>query len=325
MYYLINITFVFYDVFKFDNIVYSKFLIVLSIVFLACKGNKKNLVGTTTYTIKKEIETELYDFSNPKKISLNSILREISGLSFENGAIYTHNDENGIVFEINLKNGQITSKERIGENADYEGIEIVGDTIILIESNGQLSFYNQQKKRINTIKTAFKQHNNVEGLCLNLQNKNELLIACKGQMLKDDRKNKAKAIYSYRLDTQKLDVNPFIIVSDAKLTKFLENLLRNEDISKKKHKKLINRVINFAPSGIAVHPRTYEFYIISAKGNLLVILDKEKKIKNIIFLDKKQLPQPEGICFDNNEVLYISTETKGDEGRIYSYEPTNQL
>lgn len=312
------------NTFIFANMNFTKLqlLFICSLICFSCKkANQKRVAVTNNHPIGKESQSQSYDFSNPKKISVNAMLREISGLSFANGNIYTHNDENGIVFKINPKNGKIISEEKFGKDADYEGVEIFNNTVILVQSNGKLSFYNQTDNKTTTVKTPLKLHNDVEGLCVNLQNKNELLIACKGQMLKDDHKNKIKAIYKYDLDTQQLDVNPFIVISDDELTEFAENLLKNQDLSKKKRKKLLNRVVEFAPSGIAMHPMTKNFYIVSARGNLLIILNANKQLQNIIFLNEKQLPQPEGVCFDNDNNLYISTETKGDEGRIYIYKP----
>ena len=59
--------------------------------------------------------------------------------------------------------------------------------------------------------------------------------------------------------------------------------------------------------------------MISAKGSLLIIFNSQKELKDIIFLNEKELPQPEGICFDNQANLYISTERKNNGGQIYKY------
>lgn len=300
-----------------------RYLLIVVILFISCKKESKSSLVVKDKTSKAvEIEAN-FDFTNSKKISLTADLREISGLSYANNAIYTHNDEQGIIFKINPENGKTLQTYNFGKDDDYEGIAIANDIATIIKSNGDISFYNLNNEQLTLHKTKFKKHNDVEGLCVNLSNKNELLIACKGQMLKDDSKNKAKAIYTYNILSNKLETNPFLVIKDSELLKKVKKQYTSIDISKKKFKKITKRVADFSPSGIAMHPSTQEIFIISARGSTLVIYDANKNLKEIILLNEKQLPQPEGICFDNETNLYISTESKGSEGRLYKFENLN--
>ncbi len=95
--------------------------------------------------------------------------------------------------------------------------------------------------------------------------------------------------------------------------------VRYSKISKSKRKKLVNRSKSFAPSGLAVHPLNEDLYILSAKGSLLVIFDKTKFLKRVIFLNSKTIPQPEGIAFDQLNHLYIATEGQGFSGKIFKF------
>jgi len=92
--------------------------------------------------------------------------------------------------------------------------------------------------------------------------------------------------------------------------------------SKSKIKKLTNRVKDFAPSGIAIHPLSKEYYLISARGSTLVILDTNRQFKDLIFLNDKSNKQPEGICFDGQSNLYISTEGHGLSAKIFKFNYT---
>jgi uncharacterized protein YjiK len=78
------------------------------------------------------------------------------------------------------------------------------------------------------------------------------------------------------------------------------------------------RIRKFAPSGIAVHPDSKEYYILSSQGKTLVVVDDQNKIKHIEFL-KSQHAQPEGICFDDQAKLYISNEARGLSPKIFMY------
>jgi len=296
----------------------KRYLLVISLCLLSCKQQKEtknelvNNINSLHTSLKKD-----YDFENPKLFKLNNALEEISGLGFYDGFIFTHNDEQGIIFKIDAKTGNVIDEIPFGKDADYEGIEVADQEAIIIKSNGNLSFFDFNSEKLSIEKNQLKTHNDVEGLCFN--NNNELLIACKGQMLNDDLKNKAKAIYSYNIKRKELDEKPFLIIKDKTLEKYLKNKFKDIDVSKKKKKRMKQRAVAFAPSGIAIHPKTKKMYLTSAKGNLLVIYNSEKELEDIIFLNNKQLPQPEGICFDNDANLYISTETKGSVGRIYKY------
>ncbi|MEZ4981635.1 MAG: SdiA-regulated domain-containing protein [Saprospiraceae bacterium] len=74
------------------------------------------------------------------------------------------------------------------------------------------------------------------------------------------------------------------------------------------------------PSAIAQHPITEEFYILSSVGKLLMVLSAEGEINYIEKLDKKILPQPEGICFEKNGTMWISSEgKKSGNGTVLKY------
>ena len=301
--------------------VLKKWFTVLFICFLfSCKqgqkSNKKEYLSGVISGINS-FKKNRYDFDNPELFKLNNALQEISGLSFYNGFIYTHNDEEGRFFKINPENGKIVKEVWFGKDADYEGIAVFKEKVIIVKSNGNLSFFDIETEKLKIRKNKLKQENDVEGLCL--RNDDELLIACKGQMLDDDLKNKAKAIYSYNIEKDKLNKKPYLTIKDKDLEKYLKEEFKNLDISKKKKKQMKNRALSFSPSGIAIHPKTKNIYVTSAKGSLLVVFNANKALEEIIFLNEKQLPQPEGICFDNQSNLYISTETKGSVGRIYKY------
>lgn len=305
---------------RFTNVSIVFLLVIVGI--LSCKKNKAKGYGQENdqLGIKVQINTQLktaYNFENPEIFYLTNSLEEISGLSFANGAIFTHNDEEGIIFKIDPTKGAVMEEIRFGEDADYEGIEVISDKAIVVKSNGNLTFYDFDTRQTKIQKNALKTENDVEAICL--LNKDQLLLGCKGQLLNDDLKHNSKGIYSYDLHAQKLDKKPFLLVHDDSLEWHVKNKFKTIAISKKKRKKLQNRAMAFAPSGIAIHPETKDIYITSAKGNLVVIYNPLKQLKDIIFLNEKQLPQPEGICFDNLTNLYISTETKGTLGRIYKY------
>jgi uncharacterized protein YjiK len=77
----------------------------------------------------------------------------------------------------------------------------------------------------------------------------------------------------------------------------------------------------FAPSGIAQHPQTKQWYILSSPKRLLLVIDEQSNLVYLEQLSEKLARQPEGICFAPDGTLYISSEGKGAKGRLLIYSP----
>jgi uncharacterized protein YjiK len=77
--------------------------------------------------------------------------------------------------------------------------------------------------------------------------------------------------------------------------------------------------LSFQPSGIAVHPKSGDLYILAAVGNLVMIFSREGKTLAMVELKSKHHPQPEGICFDPEGTLYIANEGDGGDGTILEF------
>ena len=78
----------------------------------------------------------------------------------------------------------------------------------------------------------------------------------------------------------------------------------------------------FMPSGIAIHPDTKDVFLISSVGKLLVVLNKNGKIIDMAPLKRSLFRQPEGITFDKEGNMFISSEGRGKKGYILKF--TNQ-
>lgn len=306
--------------------IFPLYVLSLSMIVLGCSnGATKKSIASDLEIEKKDKEYsvssfETYNFDNPTETMVLGInLREISSLSYDsqNNALLANDDESGFFYILNKEDGQTISKIKCGKRGDYEGIETVGDMIVMTKSNGTLYFYNRLSGSTDIVKTSFAAHNDVEGLCYDSL-RNILLMACKGQPLgKSSKKKKEKCIYTYSLADNELDENPFIVITDDQLTEFTERTFNSS--SKYSLKKLLKKVKDFSPSGIAIHPSTSDYYILSARSSLIIILNPKKEVKHIAFLNSKTIPQPEGITFDNNGDLYIATEGQGFSGKIFKF------
>lgn len=284
----------------------------------ACDGYKSNIVVSNPPLQASPPYVFEYDFKNPKIIVLDKELVEISGLAYDskNDVLIAHNDERGHVYQISKTDGTIRNDYKFAKKGDYESVEIIDDTYVICSSAGKLHFYDTELDQTNSVKTKLSQKNDVEGMCLSFDNKN-LLLACKGRATKKSKTKKLKSVRAYSLASNTLLDEPYLIIKDHDLVEMVKD--NHIEESKSELKKLIDQIRDFAPSGIAIHPYTKDHYLISARGSTLVIFDESKSLKEIIFLDEELIKQPEGICFDQNAILYIGTEGHGLSAKIFKF------
>ena len=122
----------------------------------------------------------------------------------------------------------------------------------------------------------------------------------------------------YRLDptTYRIEPKPAYVLDIASI------LARSPDAARKgKAAKKTGRLSQFAPSAVAVHPRTRHVFVLSARGNDLVELDAQGRLVAAQTLSPALFPQPEGLAFAPNGDLFVSSEagSKKGPGRLYRF------
>jgi uncharacterized protein YjiK len=73
------------------------------------------------------------------------------------------------------------------------------------------------------------------------------------------------------------------------------------------------------PSGLAIHPRTGNLYVIASVGKMLLVLSPEGRLLHAERLDKDLFEQPEGIAFDLQGNLYIASEGEDGPGKLMKF------
>ncbi|WP_430810173.1 MULTISPECIES: SdiA-regulated domain-containing protein [unclassified Carboxylicivirga] len=245
---------------------------------------------------------------------LPKVLNEISGLEYDTtqNALLAVNDEEGVIYQINKSTGHTDSLYNFHKKGDYEGVAIAGECIYVLKSNGKLYRYHRQKAEMKAIETILYAKNDVEGLCYEEATRS-LLIAAKGEALSGKGK---KEVYRYDLDSRLIDADPALIIDVEDLYVRAQRDGIEAD--------LLWRLQRFAPSGIAVHPHTGQYFVLSARGSLLLVMGQNQVSDYLVFLDVRLLPQPEGICFSPDGDLFIASEGKGGQGRLTVYKLDNQ-
>lgn len=262
-----------------------------------CKDNKSSNNG--------------FHSKNIDVINLPSSLNEISGLAFsDDGNLFCHNDEIGIIYQVDPNSGKIIKKFQIGTwglEADFEDIEIVGDKFFLITSRGKLYEFhegsNLEKVKFQEINLGFSSNYEIEGLGYDPES-NSLLIACKNYSGKNYKG--MRAVYSYSLKTKTLNNIPRFLIS-------LDELKNKYGIKK------------FFPSAIAREPNSGNFFVLSSKGKPAIVeLDSSGTLVSGKLLNRRKHPQPEGLAFNKNRDMLISDEAVNNSATITIYKFQNK-
>jgi uncharacterized protein YjiK len=136
--------------------------------------------------------------------------------------------------------------------------------------------------------------NDVEGLEYD-RDSNALLLACKGYPGKNLAGN--KTVYAFSLDTYRLTPVPRMIIS-------------LKDVSGGK---------SFNPSGIARHPVSGTYFIVSADAGAIIETDGNGAVLAQRTLPKSINRQPEGIAFAPDTSLIICNDGQGKTSTLTVY------
>lgn len=253
------------------------------------------------------LEATGYNLLEPSESHiLPETLTEISGLTLvDDSTVACVEDESGLIFLYSLSKGKMVDQLRFSGPGDYEGIELVGDKVFVLKSNGNLYEYSLKQQTTNTIKTPLKRKNNAEGLAYDAAN-HRLLIICKGDAGLDDEDIDGKAIYSYSLSDGFIP-EPVLVITREHIVKWNE--------SQPPELKITAKRFGFMPSGIAFSPDG-DIYVVATVGKLLLVLSASGDIKHGVPISPRVFRQPEGICFTSQGNLIVSNEGQDGSGRI---------
>ncbi len=286
----------------------------LLVLLTACEPAKK--ANNETLTLVNEPIP--YNLTKPdERFDLSPDLREVSGLSYyKPGRLAMIQDELGVVFIYDLAKKRVVDEHVFGRKGDYEGVEFVNGELYALRSDGELYHFTPtdgiktlgtgnptRHIRINLPGKTGSHKPDIEGLGYDPK-LNALLLATK------DAANGStdKIIYFYDLKNEVLWRGP--VLSQALLRMFTG---RDGDDGEADELK---------PSGIAVHPKTGEYYVLASAGHSLIVTNRNGKMLSVVALDKTVFRQPEGICFAPDGTLFITSEGRDSSGYLLRFAMT---
>jgi len=287
-------------------------LFISLLIFNSCNSDPGKKVRDPIPKAEKENKISYsYDLKKPlDKWNLPPELKEISGQTWiDKNHLLAIEDMNPKLYLLRLDEDIVVEKTVLFNAApdkkfDIEDVCKVGNTVYALWSHGSVyKIDNWETKPVSKeFSTELSKRNNTEGLCYDPVSKN-LLIACKDESDVEDAKKSTRSVFEFDLKTNKLKPEPFLLIRKKDFQKFADGKLA------------------FYPSAIAVHPITHDIYILSTKDTkCMARYSYAGELKSLQFIDKSLMPQPEGICFEPDGTLYISTEGRhGDQAAILKF------
>ena len=269
-----------------------------------------------------------YDLAHPAAVYvMPKELREISGISFYKGdpaLLYAEQDEKGRLYWLRPGDARAHHYD-FGKDGDYEDLAFTRSQAVLLKSDGTLySFdFTPAGSADGSLLTGPLEEwkgllpaGEYEGLYADTGN-NQIYVLCKACKQEDHR----KTVTIYRLEnkgqgwisggTGQVDVTRISALAGG-LTEPGKKIKAGKD-KKLKH-------IEFKPSAITRNPLTDEWYILSSVNKMLVVTGSDWQVKAVYPVDSDLYPQPEGICLDRDNNLYISNEgPPGGQGTVLKF------
>lgn len=261
------------------------------------------LAGCAATPAANEANATTAEEDGVRVISLPASLTEISGLAVAGPtSLFAHNDEQGVVSEIDIATGRILRSFTFGGTGDYEGIAARDGRIFVITSRGVLSSFAAAADGATvtpeTVDTGAGERCEIEGLSLSPR-PGELLILCKDVRGRGNRDR--LLIFAWNIEARRLAPEPFV---DADVRDALGENRRG-----------------FAPSSIDWDASRQRIVILSARNRLLMETDENGRIVSQRVLDANRHPQAEGVAVMPNGALAIADEAgdSGGPGRLTVY------
>jgi uncharacterized protein YjiK len=231
---------------------------------------------------------------------LSERLMELSGISYlGNQKMACVQDEEAVVFLYDLKAKKVLREIAFGDPDDYESVAVVGDTAYVLKSDGtifEMKIPSGNQTEATAVKYAIPKFDDfdMESLGHDKQNKRLLLVPKTNPQETEMRK-----VYAFDLATKKLNPDPLFEID-------LKGKIREFDYGNEVFKD--EETIKIEPADIAVHPISGLIYIIDAENHMILEFSPNGKPKAVYRLNAYIFKNPEGICFNPEGEMYISSE-----------------
>jgi hypothetical protein len=252
----------------------------MSLGFLHCNQRRSDYSGPPGYDMKKP-----YQFKLPLELD------EISGVSFypKDSTIFAINDEKGWLYKIHVGPKKEIDRWKFASGADYEDVVMLDSTFYVLQSHGtiiRINFLPSRNLVTKEFPFPFGVENEFEILYYDDMRK-RLILICKDC---DSDKKSFLTTYSFDPVTEQFSNSSFTIRVDS--------IAASLGVKK----------FRFKPSAASINPADSSLYIISAINKILVVTDRDGRLKKAYPISPAWFKQPEGIAFTSWGTMIISNE-----------------
>ncbi len=234
-------------------------------------------------------------------------LREVSGLAQHQGRVYTHDDQSGIVYEVDYEAARLKKAFALGRKTvkdDFEGIAVAGERFFLMTSDGTLYEFreggNGQRVGFRRHETGLGQRCELEGLVYDAS-LDSLLLICK--QARDASLQSVVAIFAWSLTGRRQLDQPYLSVRLKDLTDTIPGR-------------------RFNPSGIELDPATGNLLIVAARQRALAEVDRAGRVVTAMKIPlASRHAQTEGIALLPDGRLLLADEGVNKKARLALYSP----
>lgn len=241
------------------------------------------------------------------RVELPADLAEVSGLAFtSDGRLLAHGDETAMVYQIDWPSGKVVKRFGVGSGrspllGDFEDIQVVGDRLFLVTSDGELV---EAKEGADgeTVPVVRRSRGvdgtcEVEGMSWDEQS-SAMLLLCKqtsGKQWKD-----RLVILAVNPATGEFEREPRLTVSQDELRR-------------------VTGAKRFSGSAMVRHPRTGSLILVAGPQHTYAEIDASGKVLGGGQLVESRHAQPEGLAIADDLTLLISDEAAGGTATITGY------
>lgn len=297
---------------------YFLYLSLYNILFFASCSSSR----LATKSLVDKVE---YNFGAAEVHTLSTDLEEVSGLCYDYMAnnLLAIEDEHGVFYLLDKSNGATIKKDSVYKAGDYEGVANSKEHYYILKSSGTIYKFDKSNLENKPVKIKSFLNKKFDAEGLTYAKTEHLLLICAKENPARENKNE-RFIYAYDLYKEEMNEEPYLVIDRDEMANLILDKY-SASYAEDKFEKILDaerKELHLGPSGIAIHPKTNNIYILSSKSKVLLTYDRlSKRLIDINKLDKNILPQPEGICFDNKGKLYISSEAREGKPHLVILKP----
>lgn len=228
-------------------------------------------------------------------------LREVSGLALlGDGRLIAHGDERGRLHVVDPRRGTLAKQFTIGRIGDFEGVTVVGDTIVLATSDGRLFFFGEgadgETVPYRMEDTRLGKECEFEGVVWD-EVINSIVLVCKNVQVRKLRDH--LVFYRWSLDS----------LASPRITTLALPLGDDEGPLSWS---------SLHPSDLTIDPTTGHYVLVAAQEQVLLVLTREGQVLRSEKLPDGH-PQTEGVAITTDSVLVLSDESRSGPAALTLY------